>query len=93
MENVLIEEIYDTLCGAVAPGLEKPGVENAFAIGESCELLYRKVYDAERRLEQRLGVEQEDEDVQTIIDALLDIQRELCFRMYCYGAKFGMGEE
>lgn len=93
MENELIEEIYDTVNGGMSPGFEVPGVENAFAEGSLCAALYQQVFDAERRLEERLGVDGEDEDVETIMGAMCDIQRELCFRMYFYGAKFGVPQE
>ena len=66
-----------------------PGVENLFEEGKKCALLYKEVYDAQRRLEKRLGVEMYDKDVETIIAALTDIQKELRFKMYLYGAKFG----
>lgn len=70
-----------------------PEVPSAFFEGSICERLYSQVYDAERRLEERLGVPMHDEDVECIIRSLLDIQEELCFRMYYYGAKFGMREK
>ena len=44
------------------------------------------------RLRERLGVVDEDEDVEEIIGALMDIQCKLCYEMYRYGARFGMGE-
>lgn len=67
-----------------------PGVEHAFAAGGKCEKLYAQVYDAQRRLEDRLGVEPYDKDVECIIRCMTAIQEELCYRMYYYGAKFGM---
>jgi len=93
MENEFIENVYDTLNGETEPAFQVPGVVNAFAEGSECELLYGKVYDAQRRLEVRLGVEPYDRDVEEIISSLQAIQRELCFQMYYYGAKFGMQEK
>lgn len=92
MENKFILEVNNTLQGQLKSAYQIPQVENAFATGSKCEQLYSQVYDAERRLEQRLGVHGYDKDVEAIIDALLEIQEELCCRMYCYGAKFGMRE-
>mgnify|MGYP006955466334 FL=1 len=38
--------------------------------------------DAYERLRERLGVTDEDEDVEIIIDSLLAIQRKLCREMF-----------
>lgn len=92
MGNQFIQDVYDTLNGDMMPGCGVPGVENLFALDAKCELLYREVYDAERRLEERLGVPEYDADVELIISKLLDIQIEMCRHMYYYGAKFGMRE-
>ena len=92
MKNQFIQDVYDTLQGQMSDGFEVPGVENLFALGAKCELLYREVYDAERRLEERLGVDPYDEDVELIINKLSNIQDEMCRYMYYYGAKFGMRE-
>ena len=88
--NSFIEDVYDTMQGVFESDVLVPGVEPAFIDGTKCEQLYGQVYDAERRLEERLGVETHDPDVECIIRSLLDIQEELCYRMYHYGAKFGM---
>lgn len=89
MNYQFVEDVYETLQGETSPGFMVPGVENAFDEGKKCALLYKEVYDAQRRLEARLDVEPYDEDVEKIITSLLDIQKELCFKMYAYGAKFG----
>lgn len=92
MENQFARDVYDTVRGQLKEEFQVTGVKNTFAPGEKCDLLYEKVYDAERRLEARLGVPMHDEDVETIIDALLQIQEELCLQMYRYGAQFGLRE-
>lgn len=90
--NCFMEDVYDAMHGDYAPGYPTRGIEDAFAIGEKCQRLYAQVYDAERRLEERLGVDPYDKDVECIIRCMTDIQEELCYRMYCYGARFGMRE-
>ena len=42
----------------------------------------REMLDAYERLRDRLGVVDEDEDVEVVIDSLLDIQRQLCLKMF-----------
>ena len=90
MDDQFIDDVYETLQGETNPAFMVPGVENAFEEGKKCALLYKEIYDAQRRLETRLDVEPYDEDVEKIITALLDIQKELCFKMYKYGAQFGL---
>ena len=90
MVEQFIENVYETLQGETNPAFMVPGVENAFDEGKKCALLYKEVYHAQRRLETRLDVDPYDEDVEKIITALLDIQKELCFKMYRYGAQFGL---
>ena len=90
MKDAFILDVYNTLQGHLQPEYQISGVENAFASGKKYDLLYAQVYAAQRRLEQRLGAGEYDADVEAIISGLLEIQKELCVRMYCYGAKFGM---
>ena len=88
MERQLKDRIYDTLNGANMMGDYVEGVENLFAPGEDCEVLYSRVMDAYERLCRRLGVQEEDEDVEIIIGCMMDIERRLSCAMYDYGAKF-----
>lgn len=60
-------------------------VEDEYAEGKPCDELYRCVYEANRRLCERLGVD-EDKDVETIINCMNDISRILSMKMYDYGA-------
>ena len=93
MDMSFVEDVYETLQGETNQGFMVPGVENAFEEGKLCNTLYKEIFAAQRRLEERLQVDPYDEDVEKIITAMMDIQRELCFKMYEYGAKFGWKEE
>ena len=81
--------VYDTLEGQLVEGYEIPGVENAYAEGSYCAECYNRMRDAYDRLCDRLGVVDEDDDVEIIIRSLENIQKEMCRKMYYYGAKFG----
>lgn len=81
------ERVYDSLCGQLVHPL--PDVEDAFEEGKLCDRKYAEMLDAYQRLCLRLGKENADEDVEIIIGAFFEIQRELCRKMYEYGAKFG----
>ena len=79
------EYVYESLCGeALFP---REGVENAFAEDELCDIRYTEAYDAARRICERLGVA-DDPDMETVFRCFSEIQRELCLKMYTYGAKF-----
>ena len=86
----IIAAVYESLNGELSPRDMVPGVENAFDDGAKCERLYAKIYKAERRLEKRLGIPHHDDDVERIIQAMLDIQKYMCFKMYYYGATIGL---
>ena len=76
----LSELVYESLIGESLIPIS--GVPNAFEVGGFCETRYGEMLEAYRRIRDRLGVIDEDADVEIIIDALLDIQRELCLRMF-----------
>ena len=85
------EEVYFTLLGEACEPV--PGVENAFTDGTICDRCYNEMLDAYARLRDRLGVQDEDADVEIIINSLRKITDELCYRMFYYGAKIGNMEE
>ena len=90
MKRAFYEKLFNIVNGVEYESLEFPDVKDAFAEGELCSTQYGIVYDAERRLEERLGVEGHDPDVEAIIVAMDEITKEIGYRMYCYGAKYGM---
>ncbi len=91
MNSEVVDTVYDLLIGESAPGAGNPIVENLFAEGRTCERLYGEVYDANLRLCEKLGV-QEDEDVETIINSLLRISRLLGRKMFLYGMMYQSGQ-
>jgi hypothetical protein len=85
MKKYTIEDVYDTLCGEVHGEYAVPGVENAYADGGECDRLYNEMSQAYERLRDRLGVVDEDTDVEIIINNLLRIQYILCEKMFRCG--------
>lgn len=79
------ESLYYSLIGELIEPIK--GVPNAFADGEPCARLYLDVQEAYQRLRERLDVEDEDEDIETIIGSLLMIQQHLCMEMFEHGRK------
>ena len=74
------EFVYESLIGELVDPIKD--VPNAFEPGSYCETRYRQVLEAYERLRGRLGVADEDPDVEIIIDSLLEIQRKLCVEMF-----------
>jgi hypothetical protein len=89
MKENFAREVYNTLNGYYGPALRVPGVENAFDVGMPCLELYGKALDAYLRICERFGEEEEDEDVEVIFNAFLEISEILGLKMYHYGAMFG----
>ena len=89
MKEDFVNSVYNTLNGVYLPGRGVPGVENAFAEGKPCMELYYDAYDAYQRLCNRLGVVDEDKDVEIIFHSFMEISRVLGTKMYHYGALFG----
>lgn len=82
-----IEDIYDTLIGVMNEEHCVPGVENLFIEGSECDCVYSEMLEAYARLRDRLGVQNEDADVEVIINSLLKIERIVAMKMFEYGSK------
>ena len=85
MATELWEQVYESMVCHVAEEYRLPGVEDAFANDAFCMEKYRQMRDAYDRLCERLGVVDEDDDVECIIQCYTEMQRELCKRMFFYG--------
>ncbi len=81
------ELIYDKMNGFLTEGMSSlqggTAIEDEFAEGKECCLLYEGVYQAGRNLCERLG-EDEDSDVETILNGMERISRPLSMKMYEY---------
>ena len=85
MKHYDFTDVYFTLCGEMHGEDAVAGVENAFATGSRCDLLYNEMCEAYERLRRRLEVTDEDPDIEIILGNLLTIQLILCEKMYDYG--------
>ena len=89
MEKTIAEEVYHSLTGMRLPEYRLPWVEDAFAADAPCMQLYNDAMDAYMRLCGRLGVVNEDDDVEVIFNAFLGIEKILCIKMFEYGVRYG----
>lgn len=92
MKDEFIERVYETLQGDVAKSHAVPNVENLYGEGKPCRLFYEEMLSAYERVRDRLGVVDEDEDVEQMINALLSICRINSMAMYKYGEHFALEE-
>ena len=84
----IIEDIYYTLQGVMAPEARVPWTKNLFLPGSPCDRAYDEMLRAYQRLTARLKVEDEGADVEIIINSLLDIQQLLSYEMFRCGVEY-----
>lgn len=75
-------DVYETMLGLREHHAQVSGIEDAFAEGTPCANAYEQMRGAYERICQRLGVINEDPDLDAIVENMEVIQKELCFRMY-----------
>ncbi|MBO5952862.1 MAG: hypothetical protein J6Q53_01865 [Oscillospiraceae bacterium] len=88
MDRKFAEDVYGTLCGLLEEPYQVSGVEDLFAEGCPCEKNYERMRQAYERLTDRLGVVDEDEDLEIMVDSLLQICHDVGIGMYHYGQVF-----
>ena len=85
----LAEQVYASLLGQLQPEYALDWVENIYTEGSSYDRLYADVLAAYARLCERLGADEEDDDVEIIINAMLDNERTVALKMFAYGVLYG----
>ena len=81
------EDVYYTLLGEMIDDAKVPGVENLFFSGSACDQNYIRMLEAYERLRKRMNKQEDDPDVETIINSLLENQRLIALKMFEYGEK------
>ena len=76
--------IYDSMCGFLAEEYAVADVDNAFVPGSYCDRQYARMRAAYERLCDRLKTGEEDPDLDVMVDAMENIQKELCRRIFHY---------
>ncbi len=88
MEFNFIDEVYLSLTGDLCEEYRVPGVEDLYAEGAPCDLLYAEMRGAYERLLDRLGCVDDDEDLDIMVRSLSSICEITGHAMYRYGKKF-----
>jgi hypothetical protein len=81
-------QVLHTLTGDTLPPYRLPWVEPVVEPGMPCDEAYSRMHEAYDRLRLRLGVTDEDADVEQIIDSLMEYGQELALKMFEYGRIF-----
>lgn len=89
MKTSVLEDIYYTLIGEMVPECRFPGVEDAFTEGSICDMSWQDMDAARNRILERLGTPEGDGDMDTVVDSLTIIPKELCQRMFRLGWAMG----
>ena len=77
-----VDLVYESMMGELSEPC--PEIPDEFASGaHACEL-YGEIMEASYRICEKIGVE-EDPDVEVMINTFLEMNRDLCRRMYHYG--------
>lgn len=80
--------IFDLMNGSLDltnnPPEESKYVEDVFTEDKTCQQAYSKILDAYGRVCERLGVGDEDDDLEVIMNNFNLITKCLCMKMYDY---------
>ena len=90
MDKTLLDDIYRSLAGFYIPEAAVPGVPNLFAPHSFCDREYARMRQAYERICIRLGVnvDDEDEDLNIMVEAMESIQEVLCKEMFRLGMEY-----
>ena len=84
----IAEWVYETLLNTLESEYCIPWVEPIFIPGHPCYEAYCDTHRAYEQLRMRLGVADEDADVEKIIDSLLEHGKILALEMFRYGMQY-----
>ena len=79
------EMVYDSLLNTLHEDYRLPWVKPVFVEGHRCYEEYENAQEVYDRLRIRLGIEDEDKDIEEMIDALLAHGKILAEEMFDYG--------
>ena len=83
------QTIYNIATGTQYPDPALPWVEDASGPDTEFSGAYREIWLARESLCGRFGLEWHDADLERIMFAILDLERDLAWRMFCYGIRYG----
>lgn len=84
--------IYDSITGYVCPEYRVPWVKNAWNENTGFAQGYEILHQRRESLAQRLGLTEaaDDYDIEDMMSAILNIQEDLCRRMFYCTIRYAM---
>jgi len=83
--------IFDVVTGN-AKKEEFKWAENAFVEGTNYNAAYAELWKARENLCRRFGIDWEDEDLERVMNAVLKLEKDLAWRMFCCGLSYAKKE-
>lgn len=87
-DMTLAEQVYDCLLGQIVSEKALDWVENIYTDGSKYDRNYAAVLAAYGRLCQRLGTDEEDDDVEIIINSMLANEQVVALKMFELGIRY-----
>ena len=88
MRSVGYCHLYDCLLGQIVSEKALDWVENIYTDGSKYDRNYAAVLAAYGRLCQRLGTDEEDDDVEIIINSMLANEQVVALKMFELGIRY-----
>ena len=87
MDDRFLKSVFETACGLLMPEYTVPGVENMFASGKACQLIYKEVWKKCLEICEKMGIHPDDDiDLQFILNRM----DEICWLVGCEMFRCGM---
>ena len=87
-DMTLAEQVYECLLGQIVSEKALDWVENIYTDGSKYDRNYAAVLAAYGRLCQRLGTDEEDDDVEIIINSMLANEQVVALKMFELGIRY-----
>ena len=93
MDHFVVKKIYETACGLVIPECAVPGVENLFATGKPCQLLYKEVSERCVQVCEKMGIHSDDDqDLYLLLNSMDEICWLVAQEMFRCGMEYQKGQ-
>ena len=84
----LARRVFETMTGMLIPEYRVPGVENLAVRGTPYDEACKIAWEARLRLSERLGTDDQDEDLLDLVNAMDGVQEIIAIEMFKKGYEF-----
>ena len=82
------EDIFSVMMGSQQPAAGISWVENGFRGETGIVTAYQNFWTAREHLCRRFGLDWEDADLELFMNGILELEREVAWRMFLYGIDY-----